>query len=204
MDLPRRKRLRLEAGVYAEPGRAFSVTIGTAPRGPVFADVAFGEECIRLLRRRCAETATSCYAHCLMPDHVHLLVGVGERLSLSAFVGSWKSLCAVARGKRAKSCRSPSALLVPVSSQAQRGIPYSIRTVACRVRAPRRAGSSGRWRKGRASPRPYGTSLVTRSGTDPCAPSDPPACSRRPSRTRAASRRARSRGTATAGADSCS
>jgi len=105
MGLPRRIRLRLGAAVYAEPGRAFSVTIGTAPRTPVFADVDFGRECVRLLNRRCAETATRCYAYCLMPDHVHLLVGIGGQASLSAFVGSWKSLCAVARLKRTRSCR---------------------------------------------------------------------------------------------------
>jgi putative transposase len=105
MDLPRRKHLRLEAPVYAEPGRAFSVTIGTAPRSPVFTDVDFGEECVRLLNRRCAETATRCYAYCLMPDHVHLLVGIGEQVSLSALVGSWKSMCAVARRRRGQSCR---------------------------------------------------------------------------------------------------
>ena len=105
MTLPRRKRLRLEAPVYAEPGRTFSVTIGTAPRTPIFADVDFGKECVRLLDRRCAETATRCYAYCLMPDHVHLLVGIGGQMSLSAVVGSWKSLCAVAHLRRAKSCR---------------------------------------------------------------------------------------------------
>jgi REP element-mobilizing transposase RayT len=81
------------------------VTIGTAPRRPIFADVDFGDECARLLTLRCAETETRCYAYCLMPDHVHLLVGVGEQVSLSAFVGSWKSLCAIARKRRGQSCR---------------------------------------------------------------------------------------------------
>ena len=105
MDLPRRKRLRLEAGLYAEPGRAFSVTIGTAPRSPIFADVEFGEDCVRLLKHHCVQTATRCYAYCLMPDHVHLLVGVGEQVSLSTFVGTWKSLCGMSRRRRRQSGR---------------------------------------------------------------------------------------------------
>jgi len=100
MDVPQRKRLRLAADLYAEPGRAFSVTIGTAPRLPVFADLDFGMDCVALLKRHCVKTATRCYAYCLMPDHAHLLVGVGLRTPLSTFVGTWKSLCGAARRRR--------------------------------------------------------------------------------------------------------
>ena len=100
MDIPQRKRLRLPADIYAEPGRAFSVTIGTAPRAPVFADLDFGMDCVRLLKSHCEKTATRCYAYCLMPDHVHLLVGIGERAPLTTFVGTWKSLCGKARRTR--------------------------------------------------------------------------------------------------------
>jgi len=40
-----------------------------------------------------------------MPDHVHLLVGVGNRVPLPAFVGTWKSLCSHARRARGRSGR---------------------------------------------------------------------------------------------------
>jgi len=32
-----------------------------------------------------------------MPDHVHLLVGVGQHVPLPTFVGTWKSLCGAVR-----------------------------------------------------------------------------------------------------------
>jgi REP element-mobilizing transposase RayT len=33
------------------------------------------------------------YAYCLMPDHVHLLLGIPFGFSLSHLVGAWKSCC---------------------------------------------------------------------------------------------------------------
>jgi putative transposase len=77
-----------------------SVTIGTAPRSPVFSDVSFGLECVRLLRVVCSEKDTRAYAYCLMPDHVHLLLGVGASSNLNSVVGAWKSHCYAARRKR--------------------------------------------------------------------------------------------------------
>jgi putative transposase len=92
--------MRLDEFVYREPGRTFSVTVGTAPRFPFFADVALGLECVSLLKRICADTMARGYAYCLMPDHVHLLIGVGNRRSIGAIVGGWKSLCYQARRRR--------------------------------------------------------------------------------------------------------
>ena len=100
MDLPERTPIRLPDPVYRVLGRPFSITIGTSPRSPVFADVNFGRECIDLLRTLRDETETRVYAYCLMPDHVHLLLGVGPATSIPSFVGRWKSLCAKARRAR--------------------------------------------------------------------------------------------------------
>ena len=100
MVLPRRRRMRLGASVYREPGQVFSVTIGTDPRRAVFADAAFGLECVRLLKRSCADARARVHAYCLMPDHVHLLIGVGDREGLARIVGGWKSLCYQARRRR--------------------------------------------------------------------------------------------------------
>ena len=100
MDLPERKQIRLPEPVYRLGGWPFSITIGTAPRGPIFSDIDFGRECIEILRRLRDETATRVYAYCLMPDHVHLLLGVAPAMSLPHFVGRWKSLCAKARRAR--------------------------------------------------------------------------------------------------------
>src|SRR4051794_16445124 len=42
-------------------------------------------------------TSARIYAYCLMPDHVHLLIGVPEGFSLSELVRNWKSRCYVVR-----------------------------------------------------------------------------------------------------------
>jgi REP element-mobilizing transposase RayT len=100
MSRPIRKRIRLPDPVYREQGRLFSLTIGTAPRSPVFSDIPFGLECIAHLREIRDITGTLVYAYCLMPDHVHLLLGVSHGESLPRVVGRWKSLCA--RSRRAR------------------------------------------------------------------------------------------------------
>lgn len=89
----RRKRIRLPSRIYEEPGRIFSVTIATSKRIPIFADLHFGVLCVDVLRALAQETQTRIYAYCLMPDHAHLLVGIGGSVALPSFVGSWKSLC---------------------------------------------------------------------------------------------------------------
>jgi putative transposase len=100
VDLPERKSIRLPDPIYRVLGRPFSITIGTSPRAPIFSDIDFGRECIDLLRRLRVETGTCVYAYCLMPDHVHLLLGVAQATSLPNLVGRWKSLCAKARRAR--------------------------------------------------------------------------------------------------------
>jgi putative transposase len=89
----RRKTIRLDSAVYRETGRAYSVTIGTAPRRDVFKDRTFAQACIAELRGVANRTSARIYAYCLMPDHVHLLVGVPAGYSLPQIVGDWKSRC---------------------------------------------------------------------------------------------------------------
>ena len=103
--MPRRRSIRLPHPIYHEPGRAFSVTIGTAPRSPVFADTQFGLECIAELRILCADRRVRCYAYCLMPDHVHLLLGLSGLSDLMSTVGAWKSRCSLLRRRRGLSKR---------------------------------------------------------------------------------------------------
>ena len=91
------RRLRADA-LLAEP--AFSVTVGTLPRCPVFEDIPLGVECVRLLKQVCERTDTRLHAYCLMPDHACLLLGVGGRESLASAVTGWKALCAQARRQR--------------------------------------------------------------------------------------------------------
>ena len=100
---PERRSIRLPAPVYADPGRAFSVTVGTSPRRSVFHDVDFGRRCIDDLAAIREERRVPVYAYCLMPDHVHLLIGVDTTAPLSAVIGIWKSRCARAWRERNRS-----------------------------------------------------------------------------------------------------
>lgn len=79
---------------------AFAVTVATTAGRPVFDDVPFGLECLRLLREACGQTNVHLHAWCLMPDHACLLLGTPCRELLAAAMSRWKSLCAQARGPR--------------------------------------------------------------------------------------------------------
>ena len=103
--MTRRVSIRLPSEAYSETGRVFSATLGTSPRSPVFADLEFGAECVELLRGLSLSRGNAIYAYCLMPDHVHLLLGVSERSPLASFLQAWKSLCY--RARRARGCASP-------------------------------------------------------------------------------------------------
>lgn len=92
MERPQRRRIRLDPSVYGQPGRAFSVTIGTSPRAPIFTDLELGLACVGQLRFLAADSSTRVWAYCLMPDHVHLLLQVGAT-PLGSFVQAWKSRC---------------------------------------------------------------------------------------------------------------
>ena len=81
MAEPRRQRIRLDGPVYSMEGQVFSVTIGTSPRAPVFAEQSFGLECIRILSDLQQQAGNPVYAFCLMPDHVHLLLESDSSLS---------------------------------------------------------------------------------------------------------------------------
>jgi REP element-mobilizing transposase RayT len=100
---PTRKPIRLPSAVYSEPGRLFSITIGTSPKAPIFADVSFGLACVELLKEVREKQGLRVYAYCLMPDHVHLLAAMTSREPISSAVKSWKSLCYGERRRRGRS-----------------------------------------------------------------------------------------------------
>ena len=102
---PTRKSIRLPPPIYKEPGRPFSITIGTSPREPVFADISFGLACVNLLRDIRDKHGLLVYAYCLMPDHVHLLAAMTSRESITGAIRAWKSLCYRERHRRGDSAR---------------------------------------------------------------------------------------------------
>ena len=105
MPRPARKSIRLPSHIYSERGRLFSITIGTSPRSPIFADIPFGLACVELLKEVRDKQGLRVYAYCLMPDHVHLLAAMTSRESIPSAVKSWKSLCYRERHKRGQPAR---------------------------------------------------------------------------------------------------
>ena len=103
-DLPVRRAHRLPGPCYARDHEGFSLTIAVAGREPVFEEIAFGRECLELLLPLCEATESLLYGYCFMPDHVHLVIGVGRR-SLVDVIGEWKSLCF--RARRRRGCALP-------------------------------------------------------------------------------------------------
>jgi len=61
------------------PGALHHVIQRGMERGRLFHDDRDREEFVRRMGRSLKETGTRCYAWCLMPNHVHLLLSTGER-----------------------------------------------------------------------------------------------------------------------------
>ena len=88
----RRESLRLSGFDYTSR-RVYFVTVVTAGRRSVFHDRLLSDaviECLRALRDRLGFYV---YVYCLMPDHFHALLGLGESgRSLGQVCGAFKSV----------------------------------------------------------------------------------------------------------------
>jgi REP element-mobilizing transposase RayT len=89
--LPTRKKIRLASSVY-NGSAAFSVTIATASREPALTNRDVATICIGALGEAAARHSISVLAHCLMPDHLHLLVGARPGANLIDFMKLFKQL----------------------------------------------------------------------------------------------------------------
>lgn len=72
------KQIRLPPEAYREVGSAWHVTIGTANREPVFADLTLGADVAAMIEERCAKRRVMLDAYCLMPDHAHLIIQIAS------------------------------------------------------------------------------------------------------------------------------
>ena len=88
----RRDSLRLRGFDYATR-RVYFVTIVAAERRRVFADARVAEATVECLRQLRSRFGFYVYVYCLMPDHFHALLGLGESgKTLGAVCGMFKSL----------------------------------------------------------------------------------------------------------------
>lgn len=68
------------------------VTIVTRLRQPFFVDQRLAETCLQALSESTQRYEATLYAYCLMPDHLHCLLGVGEDSTLKQLVHHFKTI----------------------------------------------------------------------------------------------------------------
>ncbi len=90
--MPQRRRIRLPREAYSEIGAICSVTIGVRNREPLFADHQAASMAVTVLRDHATRRGVSLYAFCIMPDHVHLVLGPSPDCDIIAFVAEFKNL----------------------------------------------------------------------------------------------------------------
>jgi putative transposase len=86
------KNIRLDPALYSQPGAICSVTISTKNRQAVFSNSEIASVVLEVLKAHAAKTQAPVYGYCLMPDHVHLVLGPSPQCSIIDFVGQFKNL----------------------------------------------------------------------------------------------------------------
>ena len=68
------------------------MTIGTQNRRTIFAEPGIARAAIGVLHGHARKTGVPVYAYCLMPNHVHLVIGPSSSCDIVTFVGQFKNL----------------------------------------------------------------------------------------------------------------
>lgn len=93
MPIPRRKNIRLPKQIYSNKNLIFSVTICTKDRKPIFRDLNWSRKVLKTLKTEIFVEHVECFAYCLMPDHLHLLIAPKSG-NIVDFIARWKSYTA--------------------------------------------------------------------------------------------------------------
>jgi REP element-mobilizing transposase RayT len=96
---PNRKYPRLKRKeVYTQSGAVAHVIIGTHQKQSMFLDDALAGVASSMIEELSIEKGNMLFAYCVMPDHIHILVGAAEECSVIKFVKYFK-------GRFASYCR---------------------------------------------------------------------------------------------------
>jgi len=76
---PIRKRIRLDHAAYAIPGSVWHVSTNTVNRIPAFRDAEMAAIVVESISFQCAKGNADLLLYCVMSDHVHLVVSIGEQ-----------------------------------------------------------------------------------------------------------------------------
>jgi len=89
MTLKSRKGIRLERTIYEEPGRIFSITICIFNNKQIFLNKNLADKVWSTAKDSIFSREADLTAACLMPDHLHLLIGV-KNVNLVDLISRWK------------------------------------------------------------------------------------------------------------------
>ena len=84
----------LRNGRFSESGRIYHITTVTMNRERVFSDLYSARQLVRVLRETQDRGLATTLAYVVMPDHLHWLMQLGEKRTLSRVIGTVKSLMA--------------------------------------------------------------------------------------------------------------
>jgi putative transposase len=73
-------------------GLTAHVTLVTRLRQPLFADDNVAQTCLQALTESVQRLDATLYAYCLMPDHLHLLIGLNPDATLKQFMHHFKTI----------------------------------------------------------------------------------------------------------------
>jgi REP element-mobilizing transposase RayT len=91
---------RLRTGRHSQAGQVYLLTMVTLNRQPFFAEFHAARSLIRTLQAEERLSRASTWAYVLMPDHLHWLMQLGERVDLARCVQGVKSLVSRQLGER--------------------------------------------------------------------------------------------------------
>lgn len=89
----------LRRGRYSEPGRVYLVTTVTRNRLPLFRDFAAARMLVGVLKREQDLGRAQTLAYVVMPDHLHWMMALSARQSLSTVVRAVKAVTAHEMGR---------------------------------------------------------------------------------------------------------
>ena len=92
MEFCTRKTNQLRRGRTSVPGAKYFVTCCTRNRAHIFSHAAAAEETFAALNTIHSAQDADFFAATIMPNHVHLLFALGDRLRVGQIVAKFKSL----------------------------------------------------------------------------------------------------------------
>ena len=85
---------KLRSGRHSQPGQVYLLTTVTEGREPVFSDFGFARMLIAVLREQQDLQHAQTLAFVVMPDHLHWLMQLGERIDLPLCMRTVKTMSA--------------------------------------------------------------------------------------------------------------